>query len=105
MVDVAKALIGDRDIRVTVTGIRPGEKVHEIMVSEEEGGRTFDRGEHYAIRPMLPELSKGDPGGGPLGREYSSGVAVLSPAETRALLESHRLMVGQKPGDVWEFLR
>jgi len=105
MVDVAQALIGDRDIRLSVTGIRPGEKIHEIMVSEEEGGRTFDRGEHYAIRPMLPELVKEEGGGPPLGKAYSSGDAVLSPGETRALLESHRLMVGQKPGDVWEFLR
>ncbi len=105
MVDVAKALIGDRDVKLTVTGIRPGEKVHEIMVSDEEGWRTFDRGEHYAIKPMLPELGKAEPGGRPLGREYSSGDAVLSPDETRRLLESHRLMVGQKPGDVWEFLR
>lgn len=105
IVDVAKALIGDRDIRLVVTGIRPGEKVHEIMVSDEEAWRTFDRGDHYAIKPMLPELAKEDSGGPPLGGEYSSGDSVLSPAETRALLESHRLMVGQKPGDVWEFLR
>lgn len=105
MVDVAKALIGDRDIRLSVTGIRPGEKVHEIMVSEEEGWRTFDRGEHYAIQPMLPELAKDEPGARPLGKEYSSGETVLSLDETRRLLESYRLMVGQKAGDVWEFLR
>lgn len=105
IVDVAKALIGDRDIRLVVTGIRPGEKVHEIMVSDEEGWRTFDRGEHYAIKPMLPELAKEEPGRRPLGKEYSSGDSVYSPEETRRLLESHRLMVGQKPGDVWEFLR
>jgi len=105
IVDVAKALIGDRDIPLVVTGIRPGEKVHEIMVSDEEAWRTFDRGDHYAIKPMLPELVKEEPGARALGKEYSSGDSVLSPEETRRLLESHRLMVGQKPGDVTEFLR
>ena len=105
IVDVAKALIGKRDIRLVVTGIRPGEKVHEIMVSDEEGWRTFDRGEHYAIKPMLPELAKEEAGARALGGEYSSGDSVLSPEETRKLLESHRLMPGQKPGYVWEFIR
>ena len=31
-----RGLIGDRPIETVVTGIRPGEKVHEILVSEEE---------------------------------------------------------------------
>ena len=36
MVDVASALIAGRPIDTKVTGIRPGEKLHEILVSEEE---------------------------------------------------------------------
>src|SRR5262249_41927983 len=36
IVDLAKAMIGTRAIPIAFTGIRPGEKVHEIMVSEEE---------------------------------------------------------------------
>ena len=36
MVDLAAVLIGDRPIETVFTGIRPGEKVHEILVSEEE---------------------------------------------------------------------
>src|SRR3984957_15558174 len=35
--DIAKVLIGDRSIKTKIVGIRPGEKVHEILVSEEEG--------------------------------------------------------------------
>lgn len=54
--DVADVLIAGRDIEVVVTGIRPGEKIHEIMVSEEECYRTIARGEYYVICPMLPEL-------------------------------------------------
>ena len=54
--DIAALLIGDRPIEVVVTGIRPGEKVHEILVSEEECHRTVDRGQYFAIMPILPEL-------------------------------------------------
>ena len=36
VVDIADALIGDRNIEKKVTGIRPGEKIHEVLVSEEE---------------------------------------------------------------------
>jgi UDP-glucose 4-epimerase len=58
MTDLAAHLIGDRDIETVVTGIRPGEKVHEILVSEEEATRTVHGQEGYfAVRPMLPELA------------------------------------------------
>ncbi len=56
IIDVAKAMIGELAIDLRVTGIRPGEKEHEIMISEEESYRTFKRGDYYAIMPMLPEL-------------------------------------------------
>src|SRR5688572_3576535 len=45
--DIAEALIGEEKIKITVTGIRPGEKVHEILVSEEEAYRTIERGKYY----------------------------------------------------------
>ncbi len=55
--DVARALIGDKPIETRVTGIRPGEKIHEIMISEEESPRAVSVVEGwYAIRPSLPEL-------------------------------------------------
>ena len=54
--DVAAAMIGDRPIETVITGIRPGEKVHEILVSEEEAYRTTERAGHYVIQPALPEL-------------------------------------------------
>jgi UDP-glucose 4-epimerase len=92
--DVALALIGDRPIEMVVTGIRPGEKQHEILVSEEECHHTFERDDYYVIAPMLPELSRdlGD-GNQPLNREYSSADAVLGRAATAELLRRHRLMV------------
>jgi FlaA1/EpsC-like NDP-sugar epimerase len=57
MIDLAKALIGAKQIEIKSTGIRPGEKVDEIMLSEEEVFRTIERGNYYVIRPVLPELA------------------------------------------------
>lgn len=34
-----------------VVGIRPGEKLHETLISEEEGRMTLDCGDHYVIQP------------------------------------------------------
>ena len=56
VINIAEALIDGRDIATVVTGIRPGEKTHEIMISEEEAPRTVRRDRWIAIRPMLPEL-------------------------------------------------
>ena len=93
VVDIASALIGTRPIRQVVTGIRPGEKIHEIMVSEEEASRTVERGKWYAIRPMLPEVSGDVDFNGCLSKEFSSSDGVMTPAETAALLESKDLLL------------
>ena len=105
ILDVAKALIGDRPIPLVVSGIRPGEKVHEILVSDEEAWRTYPRGDYYAIQPMLPELVKDQPSAPPLPKEYSSSDTVMTFAETCALLERYRLMVGQDLIEEGETLR
>ena len=34
-----------------VTGIRPGEKLHEVMIPEEEVRNSIDMGDHYIIQP------------------------------------------------------
>jgi FlaA1/EpsC-like NDP-sugar epimerase len=94
--DVAAALIGDRKIETRVTGIRPGEKVHEILVSEEEAYRTVARGDYYVIRPMLPELLDGEEVKEPLGREYSSADDLMTRGQAEELLARHNLMVGDR---------
>ncbi len=93
MVDLAALLIGDRPIKTIVTGIRPGEKVHEILVSEEERYRTIERGNFYAIQSVLPEVRGGDPIEPALKDEYSSAGAVLPRPELLKLLRKHKLMV------------
>jgi len=94
--DVAAALIGDRKIETVITGIRPGEKIHEILVSEEEAHRTVERGDYYVIQPMLPELLPADKIDNPIGREYSSADNVMSRAQVTELLQRHKLMVGDR---------
>lgn len=91
--DLAKVLIGERPIEIKITGIRPGEKVHEILVSEEEGNRTRERGDYYVIEPMLPELRGVELSGDILGHEYCSGDNLMNPKELAALLSRHKLMV------------
>jgi UDP-glucose 4-epimerase len=91
--DLAAVLIGDRRIEVKITGIRPGEKEHEILVSEEEAPRTAARGDYYVIAPILPELRGDAPPGGALQREYSSADDLMPREQLADLLRKHKLMV------------
>jgi UDP-glucose 4-epimerase len=93
VLNTAKALIGNRSIEIKITGIRPGEKMHEIMVSEEEANHCVKRGNYYAILPMLPELREsGAPEPNALTKEFSSADTVLDFAGTIDLLQRHRLL-------------
>jgi len=94
ILNIATALIGDRPIEIRITGIRPGEKIHEILISEEEVNHCVKRGDYYAIRPMLPELlENGEPEKNVLEKEFSSSDNVLDVQGTIELLQKHRLMV------------
>jgi len=86
MTDVARVLMGREDLPLVFTGIRPGEKVHEIMVSEEECFRTIERGEYYAIMPTLPELRRLQDFTPALDGEYSSKDGNVSLQALAALL-------------------
>lgn len=93
IINIARALIGERKIETVVTGIRPGEKIHEILVSEEEANRCFKHGDYYTIRPMLPELrQEGDLLGPCLKNEFSSAHASLNYGDTVELLRKHGLI-------------
>jgi FlaA1/EpsC-like NDP-sugar epimerase len=86
MVDLAEVLIGDRDIPVVYTGIRPGEKIHEIMVSEEECHRTIERNGYYVVCPMLPECAPESADATVMASEYSSADITLDRDGLRAML-------------------
>jgi UDP-glucose 4-epimerase len=93
--DVATVLIGERNTPIRYIGIRPGEKIHEILVSEEEAYRTFtaDDPSYYAITPMLPELNANGHGGTPLTAEYSSAQDVMDVAQLTEVLRTNRLLL------------
>jgi UDP-glucose 4-epimerase len=86
IVDLATALMGEKDLPMEFTGIRPGEKVHEIMVSEEECFRTVERDGFYVILPVLPELREEKDFMRALETEYSSKDKNVSVDELKALL-------------------
>jgi FlaA1/EpsC-like NDP-sugar epimerase len=98
VVDIATALINGRDIHQVFTGVRPGEKTHEIMVSEEEMHRTVARGRWYAILPMLPELAVDAVVTPALKKEFSSADNLMSLQETGAMLKEHDLLVDATTG-------
>jgi UDP-glucose 4-epimerase len=102
---IAKALIGNRSIEIEIVGIRPGEKIHEILVSEEEAHRTLARGDYYVIQPMLPELNNGNAGDGSVKTEYSSGDNLMTFEETVSMLQERRLTLEDVTDNHQEILR
>lgn len=53
--DVAKAI--DSTCEIQVVGIRPGEKLHEEMITASDSFNTFELKDHYVILPAKPNFS------------------------------------------------
>ena len=85
-------LIEDKNTKIKITGIRPLEKMHEILISEEEIHHCEKRGEYYAILSTLPELQGQCGVGAELTKEYSSNDEVLDLNGTVELLKKHGLL-------------
>ena len=51
IVDIAKAL--DSKIKINIVGIRPGEKLHEILCQKDESHLTLEFKDHYIIKPTI----------------------------------------------------
>lgn len=94
--DLAESLLPGQQTRVV--GIRPGEKLHEIMCPLDDSHLTIEFPDHYVIRPTIAFARKIDyrrnargEEGSPVadGFEYSSGTNphFLSVEEIRALNE------------------
>ena len=50
--DVAEAIAPECEQRIV--GIRPGEKIHEEMITPSDSFTTYDLGQYYAILPQRP---------------------------------------------------
>jgi UDP-N-acetylglucosamine 4,6-dehydratase len=51
IVDLAKVINEKKPIKFI--GLRPGEKLHEIMISKDDARLTEDRGNYYIIHPTI----------------------------------------------------
>ena len=71
--DLARALAPDAEI--DTIGIRPGEKLHEVMITEDEARHTKDMGDYFIIEPELKFWERNNKLEGkslPEGYRYSS---------------------------------
>lgn len=107
IIDIANALIEDRKIEKVVTGIRPGEKLHEILVSEEEAHRTFMENGHYVIPSVLPEINRDlyKSSARILNKEYSSSDNCMNEQEVYNLLKDNNLLISDSEEKIEELLR
>ena len=93
--DVAEAI--GPDCRQDIIGIRPGEKVHEEMITSSDSFSTYDLGKYYVILPLTNNWNMTeylDSFGAvkvPEGFNYNSGTNTewLSVEEIRQLIKKH----------------
>ncbi len=85
--DLAQAMAGRDDIKFRIIGVRPGEKIHEILISEEEIPRTIKRGNYYVICPVLPSLRKTEVIKPALTKELSSADRCISKVDIEKFLK------------------
>ncbi len=58
ILDVAKAIGPNCELKIN--GIRPGEKIHEEMITSSDSFTTYDLGKYYVILPQLPNFKIDD---------------------------------------------
>ncbi len=97
--DLAQAV--GPECRIEVVGIRPGEKIHEEMITASDSPNTVDLGRYYAILPSNGAYSveeycaRHDARRVEAGFSYNSGSnpEFLTPPQLKALIEQH--VIGQ----------
>lgn len=95
IMDVAEAVAPKAEKKIV--GIRPGEKIHEEMITESDSFTTYDMGKYYAILPQVPVwnldefIKKNNAKPVPEGFKYNSGTNTewLSVNDIRELIKSH----------------
>ncbi|MCQ5366111.1 UDP-N-acetylglucosamine 4,6-dehydratase (inverting) [Anoxybacillus salavatliensis] len=90
VVDLAKAIAPECEIEII--GIRPGEKLHEAMITEDDARRTLEFDTYYVIQPEFPWWSEAYVEGGkklPDGFKYTSDTNTqwLTVEELRELVD------------------
>lgn len=93
--EIAKAVAPE--CKINVIGIRPGEKIHEEMITETDALNTYDCGRYYVILPNIPIFSieewaqRFEGKRVPEGFKYNSGSNTewLTTNEIRKLVKIH----------------
>lgn len=93
--EVAEAI--GPDCRQEIVGIRPGEKIHEEMITSSDSFTTYDLGKYYVILPLTSHwkledyIQAFDAKKVPEGFHYSSGTNTewLSVEQIRSLIQLH----------------
>lgn len=93
--EVAKAVAPKAQLQVV--GIRPGEKLHEEMITETDSFNTYDCGRYYVIAPIKPQWKESDFEKAfeakkvPEGFRYNSGTNTqwLSVEQLQDLIKQH----------------
>lgn len=92
LVDVMTESKPEAKKQVRITGIRPGEKIHELLMNDIESVRAVDLGEYYVILPQIeiPAIQKAYATHKRVGRNrYGSDTTHrLSKTELHAILKS-----------------
>jgi UDP-N-acetylglucosamine 4,6-dehydratase len=58
IVDVARVMAPEAQIEII--GIRPGEKLHEILIPEDEARHTLEFADYFIIQPDFPYWARGE---------------------------------------------
>jgi UDP-N-acetylglucosamine 4,6-dehydratase len=89
ILDLAAAIAPGTQVKVT--GIRPGEKVHEVLISEDEAHHTVEFDDLYIVKPLHPWWRKD---GFDKGRTLPEGFRFASDSNERWLsIEDLRALV------------
>ena len=80
VVDLAEAVAPG--VPTDVVGIRPGEKLHELLITADESRHTVDLGDVYAVLPEQPSWTTS---GWPEGKPLDDGFAYTSDSNDRWL--------------------
>jgi UDP-N-acetylglucosamine 4,6-dehydratase len=84
-----------------VIGVRPGEKIHELMINQSEVERTYSFKDYYVITPAISEYSdvekpvyvdEDEKLSEETMSQYSSADAIISQEEVTALFKEFRLL-------------
>ena len=91
LIDLARAI--DPSAELLEIGIRPGEKLHEEMISLEDSRRTIDLGDRYLVTPVVAEWGFQAPSLNfmPEGFAYKSDTNTewLSPEQIQAFVKNY----------------